>query len=274
MARVSGPFLFLWFNRAMSGGTIFIKGESGLYRLHPLTKLVFVLFLLTCAATLPDLTWLLAVFLFLLVPLSLWGGLIVPFVKSVSTLMIPFLISLSLIQGFFTDGSTVLFSIGRFAFTLEGLLSGLTVAGRLLVALSAALLLMQSTRPDHLMLALTQRGLSNNLAYIVLSVLQIFPRFQQRAETILDAQQARGLETKVNMVGRAKLLVPLVGPLVLSSIVDVEERAMALEARAFSCPGAKTSFITLADSSVERALRYLLLFAALALVAWRVTSWL
>jgi energy-coupling factor transport system permease protein len=258
----------------MSGGTIFIKGESGLHRLHPLTKLVFVLFLLTCAATLPDLTWLLAVFLFLLVPLSLWGGLIVPFLKSVSTLMIPFLISLSLIQGFFTDGSTVLFSIGRFAFTLEGLLSGLTVAGRLLVALSAALLLMQSTRPDHLMLALTQRGLSNNLAYIVLSVLQIFPRFEQRAETILDAQQARGLETKVKLIGRAKLLVPLVGPLVLSSIVDVEERAMALEARAFSRPGAKTSFITLADSSVERVLRYLLVIASVALIAWRASGWL
>jgi energy-coupling factor transport system permease protein len=223
---------------------------------------------------LPDLTWLLAVFLFLLVPLSLWGGLIAPFLKSVSALMIPFLISLSLIQGFFTDGSTVLFSIGRFSFTLEGLLSGLTVAGRLLVALSAALLLMQSTRPDHLMLALTQRGLSNNLAYIVLSVLQIFPRFQQRAETILDAQQARGLETKVNLIGRAKLLVPLVGPLVLSSIVDVEERAMALEARAFSRQGAKTSFITLADSSFERTLRYLLLLAAIALVAWRASGWL
>jgi energy-coupling factor transport system permease protein len=86
---------------------------------------------------------------------------------------------------------------------------------------------------------------------------------------ILEAQQARGLETEVGLVGRLRLLVPLIGPLILASIVDVEERAMALEARAFSRRGPKTSLITLRDSRGQALLRAGFLLAALALVAWR-----
>ena len=179
------------------------------------------------------------------------------------------MLSLALIQGFFTLGDTTLFSLGSFTFTLEGLLSGLTVAARLLLALGGTLLLMLSTRPDKLVLALRERGLPNALGYIVLTALQIFPRFQERARVILDAQKARGLETEVNLLRRLRLLVPLIAPLILSSIVDVEERAMALEARAFNFSAPKTSLIELRDSSGQRAIRILLLLSMLALIALR-----
>jgi energy-coupling factor transport system permease protein len=75
---------------------------------------------------------------------------------------------------------------------------------------------------------------------------------------------------KVNFVRRLRLLLPLVGPLILGSIVDVEERAMALEARAFSHPAPKTSLLTLQDSRGQAAVRVLLLLGVVSLVAWRV----
>lgn len=253
----------------MRGNTLYLERNSGLHRLHPLTKLAFTVFFLICAATLPDLIWLLAAFALLLLPLAWWGQVFSHFVRSSLTVIIPFVISLSVIQGFFTGGETILFSIGSFAFTAEGWLAGLTVAGRILVALSGALLLMLSTRPDALMQALTQRGLPNSLAYIVLSAIQIFPTFQDRGQMILEAQQARGLETSGNLLRRLRLLVPLVGPLVLSSIVDVEERAMALEARAFSRPGRKTSLLVLQDSGGQRLLRWALVLAGLVLIILR-----
>jgi energy-coupling factor transport system permease protein len=107
----------------------------------------------------------------------------------------------------------------------------------------------------------------------VLTAIQIFPRFQDRAKVITDAQQARGLELKVGFVQRLGLLLPLVGPLILGSIVDVEERAMALEARGFSSPARKTSLLTLRDSAAQVALRAVLILAALTLLVWRVWSW-
>lgn len=254
----------------MRGSTLFVPGDSGLHRLNPLTKLELSLLFIILAATLPSLLWLLGAFLFLLIPLSAWGGVLSPFLRRCLAVITPFVISLSIIQGFFTPGETPLFRFSVFVFTLEGWLTGLTVASRLLLAIGGALLLMLSTRPDMLMLALTQSGLPGSLAYVVLTSIQIFPRFQERAEVILDAQQARGLETRVNIFRRLRLLVPLVGPLVLSSIVETEERAMALEARAFSRPGRKTSLLVLRDSGWQRVARWVFLIVMLMLISFRV----
>lgn len=253
----------------MRGSTLFVSGKSGLHNLHPLTKLFISLFFLVLAATLPSLSWLLIVFVFLLVPLAIWGGLMKPLFRSSLAVIIPFVISLSIIQGFFTPGETLLFRLGSFVFTLEGWFAGLTVAARLLLAIGGVLLLMLSTRPDQLMLALTNAGLPGSVAYIILTAIQIFPRFQEKAQIIMEAQRARGLEIRVSFFKRVRLVVPLVGPLVLSSIVDVEERAMALEARAFSRPGRKTSLLVLKDSGWQRTLRWSLVLLMLALVSVR-----
>lgn len=253
----------------MQSSSLFIERSSGLHDWHPLTKLTLMGLILVTAATLPTLPVLLAVFVLGLLPLAAWGRVLQPFLAGSFKVILPFVLSLALIQGFFTGGSTVLFGLGRWAFTLEGLLSGLTVASRLLLALGGTLLLMLTTRPDKLMLALTERGLPQALGYIVLTALQIFPRFQDRARVIMDAQQARGLELQVNPVRRLGLLVPLIGPLILGSIVDVEERALALEARAFSHPAPKTSLILLQDNRAQMRLRILLMLSMLALILYR-----
>jgi energy-coupling factor transport system permease protein len=256
----------------MRGGTIYLPRNSGLDSLHPLTKLALLFLCFACAAALPSLPWLLGFYIFALLPLALWGRLAGPFLKTCLTVVGPFVLSLAVIQGFFGIGDTVLFSLGRFTFKLEGLLAGLTVAARILVALGGTLLLMQSTAVSRLMLALTQRGFPQRIAYVVLTAIQIFPSFQDRAQVIMDAQQARGLELQVGFFKRAALLLPLIGPLILGSVVDVEERAMALEARAFSSPAPKTSLLDLPDSAAQRAARLTLVLAAAALLAWRLWS--
>jgi energy-coupling factor transport system permease protein len=258
----------------MQGSTLYLERESALHALHPLTKLAFAGVFMVAAASLPDIVILLGVFAFLLLPLAALGKLMIPLLRNSFLVIWPFVLSLALIQGFFNPGETELFSLASFTFTLEGLLAGLTVAARLLLALGGSLLMMLSTRPDKLMLALRERGLPDWLGYIVLTALQIFPRFQDRARVILDAQKARGLEIEVNIVRRLRLLVPLIAPLVLSSIVDVEERAMALEARAFNYPAQKSSLIELQDSAGQRVVRFFLLILMLALIVFRVQQFL
>ena len=91
----------------------------------------------------------------------------------------------------------------------------------------------------------------------MLATIQIAPRFQAKAGTILDAQRVRGLETEGGMGRRIRALLPLVVPLVLGSIIDIEERAMALDARAFSRQGVKTSLLVLHDTITQRVTRIL-----------------
>ncbi len=68
--------------------------------------------------------------------------------------------------------------------------------------------------------------------------------------------------------------MPLIQPLLLGSIVDIEERAIALEVRAFGRPGPKTSLLVLHDTGGQRLLRWLLILAALAVIGWRLYLWL
>ncbi|MFQ5856448.1 MAG: energy-coupling factor transporter transmembrane component T, partial [Anaerolineae bacterium] len=142
--------------------------------------------------------------------------------------------------------------------------------GRILLIVSSFLLLTLSTRPDALMIALTQRGIPTSIAYIILATIQIVPRFQAKAATILDAQRSRGLETEGSLLLRARALLPLVQPLVLGSIVDIEERAIALEARAFGRRGPKTSLLVLTDSPAQAAVRWVLLVATIVVLVARV----
>jgi energy-coupling factor transport system permease protein len=182
----------------------------------------------------------------------------------------PFALSLALVQGFFAPGSTRLLTVGPLAMKSEGLVIASIFTARLLLGLGAATLLMLTTRPDTLMLALVQRGLPRQIAYVVVTALQIIPSFQAKAQAILDAQRSRGLETEGGVGRRVRALVPLIGPLILGSLMALEERAIALEARAFMRPGPKTSLRTVPDSLVQSWIRWVLLAAMIGLVVWRV----
>lgn len=249
------------------------RRPSGVEALHPLTKLTLVLVAAMAGAALPTTLAVLAVFLGLLVPLAAWGRCLGAFLRTCLRVLLPFFVSLVLIQGFFTPGPTVLMHVGPFRYTLEGLQVALLFSARLLVGLGAATLLMLVTRPDALMRALVARGLPNQIAYIVVTALQIVPTFQARARSILDAQRSRGLETEGRLTVRLRAFAPLVGPLILSSLMQIEERAIALEARAFSRTGRRTSLVALRDTRSQTFLRWVLLLAGLALVAARLVLW-
>jgi len=61
-----------------------------------------------------------------------------------------------------------------------------------------------------------------------------------------------------------------VEPLVLGSIIDVDERAIALEARGFSHESSKTFYRTVPDRRWEQILRWVLFIASILLVLLRI----
>jgi energy-coupling factor transport system permease protein len=205
-------------------------------------------------------------FALVVVPLALWGHIALPLLRVTLSVVVPFIVSIALIQGLFYPGAkTVLLALGPLAFKAEGLVFAYGTGARILLLAGAGLLLLFSTHPGDLLLALVQRGMPNALAYIVMSALQLIPHMQARAATIADAQRARGLETEGSLLARSRALLPLLGPLVFGALADVDERAMALEARAFSAPRPKTSFKALRDTRTQHFARtFMLLAAALA----------
>ena len=254
--------------------SLYVPRESGMHRLHPLTKLVLVIFCLVLGLFLPGVWLTYAAFALLLLPLAAWAGIVPQFLKAVFKTALPIVISLFLVQGLFWPNGTPIFTLGPLSLKQEGVAFATRSAGRFIMIVGSFLLLTFTTRPDGLMLALTQRGVPNSIAYVILATMQIVPRFQAKANTILDAQRSRGLETEGNLLVRLRALLPLIQPLLLGSIVDIEERAIALEVRAFGRGGPKTSLLVLHDTGGQRLLRWLLILAALAVIGWRLYLWL
>ena len=97
---------------------------------------------------------------------------------------------------FFPGARDVVVSLGPLSVSREGLTFGVVSAGRLLVAFVASVAFLFTTLADDLLETLVARGASHRIAFVILSAVQIVPRMQERAGSILEAQQARGLSRR------------------------------------------------------------------------------
>lgn len=251
--------------------SFFIPRESRVHSLNPLTKLALAFSLIILAFFGPGLFLPVALYFFVLVPLSLLGKVGKEFLQTSFRLLLPLFAFLFVMQSlFYPGGETVIFSFWIFSATSEGVVFAFRTATRILVMVSSFLLLLLTTHPSTLMNDLSRRGVPASLSYIITSTLQIIPQMQARAVTIQDAQRSRGLDTGGNLINRIRSLLPLVGPLVFSSLVDVEERAIAIEARAFTLPVKKTSLIDIPDSRGEAVLRWVMAALSLMTIGYRI----
>lgn len=242
----------------------FRPGRSWLHSRHPLTKVLGLAWVLLSAFLLPPIALLVLIGLIVLVAASadllrqLLGSLRIPAILFMSILVVN--------SFFYPDAGERLIPFGPVGLSWEGIAFGLVSAGRIVVVFLASILFLFTTLPDDLLEALVAKGANHRLAFVVLSAVQLVPRLQSRAAAILDAQQARGLPVQGSLRTRARAVLPLVGPIVLGSLIDVRERTFALEARAFGAHPERTAYRLVADPPVDRWLRIGLLLALLGVV--------
>ena len=127
-----------------------------------------------------------------------------------------------------------------------------------------------TTKPDDLVESLIQKGMSPKIGYVFLSVLQIIPQMMSMTGKITDAQRSRGMETEGNLLTRVKSFIPLLGPVVLNSLNDTRERAIALEIRGFSFNGQKTFLNETFDYKNGFLLKIVLIIVLIAAIFWRI----
>ncbi len=126
-----------------------------------------------------------------------------------------------------------------------------------------------TTDPRAFVLDLERRGLSPRFAFVALATLEAVPAMVERAGVIQSAQRARGLDTEGSIRARLRGVMPLVGPVILSSLTEVEERSLALEVRAFGRPGRRHLLWRIPDSTAQFAVRALALAALVAAIVLR-----
>jgi energy-coupling factor transport system permease protein len=204
---------------------------------------------------------------------AILAGVLGRLARTALLLALPIALSAFVVNLFFFPGAeTILVRIGPVAATAEGLAFALEILVRILAISGAVTLFYLTTRPADLVVDLERRGVSPRIGFVANASVQTVPAMVERAQQITAAQRARGLDTEGSFWRRARGLLPIVGPVILGAIAEVEERTMALEARAFTRPGSRTLLWAPGDTGAERAARWALLLALVALIAVRVTG--
>ena len=185
-------------------------------------------------------------------------------------LTLPIAISVVLVSVFTRAGTTVLFQIGPFDATLEGVDFAAQTVLRLFAISTSIGLFILTTEPRAFVLDLERRGVPPRAAFVAVATIEAVPTLLGRAAVIGESQRARGLDTEGSFRARLRGILPMVGPVILGSLTDVEERSLALESRAFSRPGRRHLLWAMPDTTWERVLRWSLGAALLGLIAFRI----
>jgi energy-coupling factor transport system permease protein len=103
-----------------------------------------------------------------------------------------------------------------------------------------------TTSPDHLGLALEQTGIPYEFCFAFTTAVRFVPVLAEEAQTIMDAQKARGLELeRGNFLKRIRNYIPILIPLIVSAIRRSLELAEAMESRAWGAAKKRTNLYVL-----------------------------
>jgi len=124
---------------------------------------------------------------------------------------------------------------GRFTLTWEQLFYEFNIFLKYITIIPPALLLIVTTHPSEFAASLNKIGVPYTVAYSVSLTLRYIPDVQRDFEAIYQTQQARGLELskKASLIKRLKRTVPLLLPLIFSSLVRIDVISRAMELRGF-----------------------------------------
>jgi energy-coupling factor transport system permease protein len=250
-------------------------GPSAFHRLNPLTKLTLATVTAVGAVVVGGVAGPLTIVSAAVVVPALLAGVLARLVRTSLVFSLPIAISALLVNLFFyPGGETVLLRLGPITATAEGLAFAVEVLVRIMAISGAITLFYLTTPPAELVVDLERRGVPPRLAFVANASVQTVPAMVERAASITAAQRARGLDTEGSLWRRVRGVLPLAGPVLLGSIAEVEERTLALEARGFTRPGARTLLWWPPDSPRQALTRWLLVVVVPLLVVARAAGWL
>ena len=206
----------------------------------------------------------------------LWAliiGIFPRFIKNYATISIVLVVLTIVIRQFsmVNAAQTPFINVFGWQWYLEPFIAALDIISYIMGFSGALLIYFQTTEMRDLMLALENRGVTHVASYIMLSSMQSVIDMRKSANTIIESQKARGIETDGNVFVRMKAFFPTLGPILLSAMSGTEEKAIAMDARAFSHEGEHTYLRVLRPIPVwEKIVDALAVLFLIASIVWKI----
>lgn len=165
--------------------------------------------------------------------------------------ILPVLIFTALINLFYGEGGKVLLSFWIVEINTAGIYKAVFMALRILLLIFISSALTYTTTPndltdaiESLLSPLKYLGLKSavhTLAMMMTIALRFIPTLIEEAEKIMNAQKARGADLESGgLIERVKALIPILIPLLISSVRRAYDLAEAMECRCYNGGEGKT----------------------------------
>ena len=156
--------------------------------------------------------------------------------------ILPFFLMILLMNGLFFRGENVLFEWRFICISREGILQGLSIVLVMAELVMLSTILQKTTTPLEttgavvtMLSPLKKLGLNTDDFALTLSVaIQFIPVLQEESRMIIRAQNARGAKVNTgSLMQRARSVIPLVIPIIVSAFRRGDELSQALLARGY-----------------------------------------
>lgn len=151
---------------------------------------------------------------------------------------------MALINVFFTKGERALVSLGVIAVYPEGLIAAVFIVIRLFCLVAGTSILLTYTTSPNVLCDAIESLLSplkifrvpvHDFAMMMTIALRFIPTLIEETDKIMSAQKARGANFETgSLFSRAKALLPVLIPLLVSAIRRASELAVAMECRCYT----------------------------------------
>ncbi len=219
-------------------GLKFRKVYSPIHNLDPRMKFIYVIAIFIAAIAFSQIIPLLLLFV-LQIPFVLLARVQKQWIRSLrgAAFLATFIFVINIATTYFTNNYTLA------AFQIE---NALAMTMRFVVLVESFSVFFLTTSPDHLGLALEQTRVPYEFAFAFTTAVRFVPVLAEEAQTIMDAQKARGLELeKGGLLKRIRNYVPVLIPLIVSAIRRSLELAEAMESRAWGATKKRTNLYLL-----------------------------
>jgi len=219
-------------------GLRFRKVYSPVHNLDPRIKFVYVCAIFAVAIIFWELLPLIVLFV-LQIPFVLLAGVKREWIRSMrgAAFLATIIFLTNFIFTFIGAGYTV---------TAKNLETAAAMTLRFIVLVESFSIFFLTTSPDHLGLALEQTHIPYEFCFAFTTAVRFVPVLAEEAQTIMDAQKARGLELeRGNFLKRIRNYIPILIPLIVSAIRRSLELAEAMESRAWGATKKRTNLYVL-----------------------------
>ena len=223
---------------SMFDGFKFRSVSSPVHRLDPRAKFVYVCVLFAATVMFSNLIPLFILFL-IQVPLVIIGRIHREWMRSMkgSVMFAVIIFAMNLLSLYFYSGYETFGSI------LE---RSLAMTIRFIVLVQTFSIFFLTTSPDMLGLALEQSHIPYEICFAFTTAVRFVPVLAEEAQTIMDAQKARGLELEGgNFLKRIRNYIPILIPLIVNAIRRSLELAETMESRAWGANRNRTNLYVL-----------------------------